>query len=256
MLNTTVNAATHDMEEGKVALVTGVGRAIGLGFAVARELATCGHTVILTGQDLSRTQHLADRLAAEGLSVCAVRLDVTDPATIAECVEFVRTSFGYLDVLVNNAAGGFDIDQSLLTADMARAHVAMDVNFFGPWHTCAAFASLLRQSSHGRIVNISSAAGSLTDGLTSPEIGDLMPGYSLSKSALNALTVKLANAFAGTSVLVNAVCPGETATHPETGDEQNARSPEESAKGVVWAATLGSDGPTGSFFRDGVRLPW
>ncbi|GAJ82180.1 putative oxidoreductase [Nocardia brasiliensis NBRC 14402] len=242
--------------ESKVALVTGVGRAQGLGIAVARELAVRGHQVIVTGRDLSRTEPLAERLAAEGLSVCATQLDVTDPVGIAKSVEFVRDRFGTLDVLINNAAGGFDIDQSLLTTDMARARDAIEVNFFGPWHTCAAFAPLLRESGHGRIVNVSSAAGSFADGLSDSWIGGLVPGYSLSKSALNALTVKLANAFARTGVLVNAVCPGETATHPETGDEDNARSPQESAKGVVWAATLGPDGPTGGFFRDGVPLPW
>ncbi|WP_280391137.1 SDR family NAD(P)-dependent oxidoreductase [Nocardia brasiliensis] len=249
-------AAAQDVQKRKVALVTGVGRALGLGLAVARELATAGHAVIVTGRDLHRTRPLAEQLAAEQLSVCATQLDVTDPAGIAKTVDFVRTEFGALDVLINNAAGGFDIDQSLLTADMARARDAMEVNFFGPWHTSAAFAPLLRESGRGRIVNVSSAAGSFADGLSDPGIGGLLPGYSLSKSALNALTVKLANAFAGTGVLVNAVCPGETATHPETGDEEHARSPRESAKGVVWAATLGPDGPTGGFFRDGVALPW
>ncbi|MBF6544371.1 SDR family NAD(P)-dependent oxidoreductase [Nocardia brasiliensis] len=249
-------AAARNVQKRKVALVTGVGRALGLGLAVARELATAGHAVIVTGRDLHRTRPLAEQLAAEQLSVCATQLDVTDPAGIAKTVDFVRTEFGALDVLINNAAGGFDIDQSLLTADMARARDAMEVNFFGPWQTSAAFAPLLRESGHGRIVNVSSAAGSFADGLPDPGIGGLLPGYSLSKSALNALTVKLANAFAGTGVLVNAVCPGETATHPETGDEEHARSPRESAKGVVWAATLGPDGPTGGFFRDGVALPW
>ncbi len=77
------------------------------------------------------------------------------------------------------------------------------------------------------------------------------PAYSLAKYTLNALTTTLAAALADTPILVNAVDPGRVASHPERGDDDEDRSPAEAAKGVVWAATLASGGPTGGLFFDG-----
>ncbi|MDH6194080.1 NAD(P)-dependent dehydrogenase (short-subunit alcohol dehydrogenase family) [Mycobacterium frederiksbergense] len=247
-----------DRLPNEVALITGVSRKQGLGFAVARELAQRGFEVIVTARTLTDAQYIADLLQGQSLKVAGMQLDVTSNESVHACQEAVAARHGRLNALINNAAGGFDIDQTVLTADLDRAQLALDVNFLGPWRTTQAFAHLLHQSGRGCVVNVSSASGSLTsaEGLTNPHIGGLIPGYSLSKSALNALTIKLAAAFAASGVMVNAVCPGETATHPETGDEQGARSPEDSAHGVVWAATLKLGGPSGRFFRDGVELPW
>jgi NAD(P)-dependent dehydrogenase (short-subunit alcohol dehydrogenase family) len=242
----------------KIALITGVSRREGLGYAVARQMAAEGFDVVISARDRSKAEALAAELAGQDLPATAVQLDVTDGDSVEACRAAVEDGHRRLDVLVNNAAGGFDLDQSLLEADLDIARLALEVNFIGPWRMCQALAPLLQRSHAGRIVNVSSGAGSLTspDGLANPQIGSLIPAYSLSKSALNALTIKMAHAFKGTGVLVNAVCPGETATHPETGDEDEARSPEESARGVVWAATLAPGGPTGGFFRDGRPLPW
>jgi NAD(P)-dependent dehydrogenase (short-subunit alcohol dehydrogenase family) len=79
------------------------------------------------------------------------------------------------------------------------------------------------------------------------------PAYSTSKAALNAPTRVFAAELLGTGVLVNAVCPGWVAT--DMGGE-GGRPVAEGAAGVIWAATLPDDGPTGGFFRDGMPLPW
>jgi NAD(P)-dependent dehydrogenase (short-subunit alcohol dehydrogenase family) len=152
---------------------------------------------------------------------------------------------------------GFDPDRLITDADMTIVRTVLETNLIGPWQVCNAFLPLLRQSPHPRIVNVSSGAGLFSEaGLQHPFLTGVLPAYSVSKSALNAYTLKLADALRKDRVLVNAVDPGQTATHPETGDEADARPASESAKGIVWAATLPDDGPTGVFFRDGVPLGW
>lgn len=105
-------------------------------------------------------------------------------------------------------------------------------------------------------MNVSSGAGSHGDpafGLTSPNA--MGPAYPVAKAALNALTVTFANELRDAGVLVNAVCPGFTATFPG-GEVMGARPVADGAASVVWAATLEDGGPSGGFFRDGKALPW
>jgi NAD(P)-dependent dehydrogenase (short-subunit alcohol dehydrogenase family) len=106
---------------------------------------------------------------------------------------------------------------------------------------CKAFLPLLRKSKHPRIVNVSSEAGSLAS------MGAWTPAYNISKVALNALTRMLAKELRRERILVNSVCPGWVAT--DTGGA-GGRTVEEGAEGIVWAATLRNDGPSGGFFRD------
>ncbi len=86
-------------------------------------------------------------------------------------------------------------------------------------------------------------------------VGGVLPSYTVSKTALNAFTVKLAAELEDTGILVNAVCPGLVATSPEA-EAAGGRPVPEGAASVVWAATLPDGGPTGGFFRDGKPLPW
>ena len=212
------------------ALVTGANR--GLGLEVARQLARRGHTVLAGARD---PDAVPDDLRG-------VRLDVTDEASIAA----VRSSLSSLDVLVNSAAIHYDTWQRVLTADLGIVREALETNTLGPWRVAMAVADLLRASPHGRLVNVSSGAGALTG------MRDGHPAYSVSKAALSALTLMLADALAP-RVLVNASCPGWVAT--DMGGP-GGRPVAEGAAGIVWAATLPDDGPTGGFFRDGRPIPW
>jgi NAD(P)-dependent dehydrogenase (short-subunit alcohol dehydrogenase family) len=217
-----------------VALVTGANR--GLGLEVSRQLAARGYTVIAGARDPAAVPALPG-------DVRAVRLDVTDEDSIAA----VRAELAALDVLVNNAAIHYDTWQRALTADLDVVREAFETNTLGPWRMALAFADLLRASRQGRLVNVSSGAGALTGML------DGHPAYSISKAALNALTLMLAAALRRDGVLVNAVCPGWVAT--DMGGP-GGRPVEDGAAGIVWAATLPDDGPTGGFFRDRRRIDW
>lgn len=225
------------MNTSRIALVTGANRGIGL--AVCRQLAARGYRVWLGSRDFGKGEAAA---RAIGGDVRAVALDVADPEAPARAVAQV----GPIDVLVNNAGVHYDHGQRALAVDWRIVDEAFATNVFGAWRCAIAFAPGMKARGWGRIVNVSSEAGSLAG------MGGATPAYSTSKAALNALTRVLADQLDGTGVLVNAVCPGWTATDMGGG----GRPVDEGAASVVWAATLPDDGPTGGFFRDGQPLPW
>ncbi len=167
-----------------------------------------------------------------------------------------RRASGCLDVLINNAAAYVDWTELASAADLAAAEAVLESNLFGAWRTIKAFLPLLRHSSHPRIVNASSGAGSHGDqqfGLT--RRGGAAASYGISKAAQNALTSTLAAELADTPILIDAACPGLTATWPGA-EQMGARPITEGAASIVWAATLPDDGPGGGLFRDGHPLPW
>jgi NAD(P)-dependent dehydrogenase (short-subunit alcohol dehydrogenase family) len=223
-----------------VSLVTGGNR--GIGREVCRQLAERGHAVVLTARSAGAAAAAAHAVGAEPL-----RLDVTEPASVADAVRRVRDRHGKLDVLVNNAAITYDTWQRAVTADLAVVREAAETNLYGPWLMVQEFLPLLRASDHPRIVNVSSEAGSLAG------MGAGTPAYTVSKTALNALTRMLAAELRGDGILVNAVCPGWVAT--DMGGP-GGRPVTDGAASVVWAATLPDSGPTGGFYRDGRPLPW
>jgi NAD(P)-dependent dehydrogenase (short-subunit alcohol dehydrogenase family) len=230
------------MIDTPVSVVTGANRGIGL--ETCRQLAALGHRVVLTARDPAKAQAAARQIGPE---VHPARLDVTDPDSAAALADELRDRYGVVDVLVNNAAIHYDTWQRPAGADLTVAREAVETNLFGPWQLVQALLPLLRASEHGRIVNVSSSSGAL-DGL-----GARTPAYSVSKLALNGLTKMLAADLAPDRILVNSVCPGWVAT--DMGGS-GGRPVAEGAAGLVWAATLPDDGPTGGFFRDQVAIPW
>ena len=228
------------MPDARIALVTGANR--GIGFETARQLRDRGMTVLVGARDARKGEEAVGRIGQRAL---ALTLDVADDASVAAAFAQIAKDHGRLDVLVNNAGIDYDTDQTAHGADLDRARRAMATNLFGAWACTIRAVPLLREAALPCIVNVSSGAGALS-GMTGGT-----PGYGVSKAALNALTIKLAAELAEDGILVNAVCPGWVAT-----DMGGGRPVADGARGVVWAATLPADGPTGGFFRDGRRIAW
>ena len=222
-----------------VALVTGGAR--GLGVEICRQLARAGMTVWCTARDIEKASATADALHADG-DVRAAALDVGDPSS----VQLLADGLDRLDVLINNAAIDYDTDQRAASADLDRVQRDWQTNVLGAWRVTVALLPLLRASDRARIVNVSSEGGSIS------EMGAGPPAYQVTKAALNALTRTLAAELRDDGILVNAICPGWTATDMGGGGRPVA----EGAASVVWGALLPDDGPTGGFFRDGQPLPW
>jgi NAD(P)-dependent dehydrogenase (short-subunit alcohol dehydrogenase family) len=229
----------------RVAVVTGANRGIGL--EVVRQLARDGYTAILSARDAGKGAAAAERLLAEGLDVVPRQLDVADPASVAAFGTALERDHGRLDVLVNNAAILYDTWQSGVEADLDVVREALETNLLGAWRAVEACLPLLRRSASGRIVNVSSGGGALTD------MGGWAPAYRVSKTALNALTRILAAELRRDGILVNSVCPGWVAT--DMGGP-GGRPVDQGAASVMWAVRLDDDGPTGGFFRDGRRIDW
>lgn len=236
-------------EKKKIALVTGGNR--GLGFETCRQLAQLGISVILSARDISKGEKAAKQLSDRGLDVVFYQLDVSNQSRINNISEQLMQQFTRLDVLVNNAAILYDTWQHAINADLEVVNQAIITNLFGSWKLSQVFVPIMKRNKYGRIVNVSSGAGSLH--YMGSSGGGGTPAYSVSKAALNALTRILAAELRGTGILVNSVDPGWVAT--DMGG-RGGRPVEDGAKGIVWAATLPDNGPTGGFFFDGNPVPW
>ncbi len=237
------------MSDRPIAVVTGAYR--GLGLETARQLAELGHTVILTARRGPEGVAAAEGLAAQGLRVRFHPLDVTDELSIQSLGASIRDTEGRLDVLVNNAGifpdpppgSGRD---SVFDAELATVRSGLETNALGALRLCQGLIPLMQ--GRGRVVNVSSGMGQLE------EMNGCCPGYRLSKVALNAVTRIFADELRNTGVKVNSVCPGWVRT--DMGGESAPLSVEEGARGIVWAATLPDDGPSGGFFRHGQPIAW
>ncbi|GAB3847884.1 SDR family NAD(P)-dependent oxidoreductase [Dactylosporangium cerinum] len=226
-----------------VTLITGANK--GIGFETAKQLTDAGHIVYLGARDVER-----GRKAAAALDVRFVQLDVTDDASVHDALATVEAAEGRLDVLVHNA--GILADG---VVDGPAALRAFDTNAVGIVRVTEAALPLLRKSSNPTVVTVSSSMGSFW-AVTNPERPEsTMPLalYAASKAAATMLTVQYAKSQPG--IKFNALEPGTTATDM-TAAFGIGRSVVESARSVVRLATLGPDGPTGTFQDDHGELPW
>jgi NAD(P)-dependent dehydrogenase (short-subunit alcohol dehydrogenase family) len=231
------------MENGRVALVSGGNRGIGL--EVCRQLAGRGVTVVMGSRDAEQGRAAAARLPD---GVVVRQLDVADPESVEGLARSVEEEFGRLDILVNNAAISNDEGQSGVDADLDRVKEALEANLLGAWRLCEVAIPMMRRNGYGRIVNVSTGLASLED------MGGGSPGYRVSKTALNVLTRILASELRGSGILVNAVNPGWVQT--DMGGSGATRTVDEGAEALVWAATLPNNGPNGGFFRDREPVAW
>ncbi|MFG1817129.1 SDR family oxidoreductase [Kribbella sp. NPDC049174] len=236
---------------GKVALVTGGNK--GIGFEVARQLAQLNHRVVIGSRDEDRGRTAAEKLRSEGAEVSYVVLDVSNPESVATAIQLIDQQHRWLDVLVNNAGTA--------QPEGPPSEVALDVlkrtyetNVFGLVAVTQAALPLLRRAEAGRIVNLSSGAGSLTV-VSRPDWRPEWNGlaYNTSKSAVNAVTVAFASELRETPIKVNAVNPGYTRTDMSPGAD---RPVAQGAAVVVRYAVIPAAGPTGGFFDENGPIPW
>ena len=237
-----------------------------MGLRVANELVANGLTVLVGSRNFARGEAAAKDIGAGAI---ALQLDVTDRASIAAAAERIRTEFGCLDLLVNNAAisntskkPGQSVEEytkstrpSNVSLDEMRA--VWETNVIGVLAVYQAMVPLLRKSSNARIVNVSSGVGSLTMN-ADPAFAYRSifgPVYPASKTALNAITLAMMIELESTGIKVNLVSPGFTKTN--LNGYAGTESVENGSREVVRVALLGPDGPTGTFTRwENSTIPW
>lgn len=241
-------------DDKRVALVSGANR--GIGYAISRLLGEQHIAVILGTRDPNKGAAACSRLQGEGLDVHFELLDVTDEKSIKAATESIRAQFGRLDILVNNAGIQIDGEVDARNIDQEMIKETLQTNVMGPLLLCQQCISFMKTGGYGRIVNISSTLGSLTD-MADPKsgyAGVLTPAYRLSKAALNCITTLLAKEVCDDNILINSACPGWVKT--DMGGDQAPLTPEEGADTPVWLATLPDGGPTGGFYRERTLIPW
>lgn len=267
----------------KIILVTGGNRGIGL--EICRQLDELGNMVILGSRDYQKGMAAAQVL---GKNVIVRQLDVTNEESITKLAEFVKTRFGKLDVLINNAGIGANEERNENTM-IGKMKDAAKANFNGVWKKAKIVVPLLRKAgiisekenaenvpleNVKRIMETNfygawrmiqafvpllqkSENGRIIN--VSSGMGELIslsgeyPGYSLSKASLNALTMMFSNELKGKGISVNAMCPGWVKT--DMGGPDAPRTVNQGADTAVWLATE-KEIPNGKFFRDREEINW
>jgi NAD(P)-dependent dehydrogenase (short-subunit alcohol dehydrogenase family) len=246
-------AMTETLTSARVALITGANQ--GIGFEIARQLGKQGILVIASARDKQKGLAATERLQREGLQAHSLVLDVTVQSTIDAAVAEVDRKFGKLDILVNNA--GIVAERTAPSESrMENFRKTFEINLFGLVAVTQAFLPLLRKAPAGRIVNMSSALGSLTS-VPDPRqtrYGNVYLAYGASKAAVNSVTISFASELRDTAIKVNAAAPGLTATAMNNFVE--SQTVDQGAIAAVRLATLPADGPTGGFFDKNGTLPW
>jgi len=235
----------------KLAVVTGANR--GMGFETCRQLGRLGYRVVLTARDFTAGKDAANKLKSEGLEVEPFQLDLTRPEEIARLVMIARRDWGQVHTLVNNAgiylernATAIGKNISVFDSRMEVIRTILESNALGPLSLSQGIISMMRENNYGRVVNLSSGMGQLS------EMYGGAPGFRLACVCTNAITRIFAHELKGTNVLVNSVDPGWVRTHTK----EATRSIEEGVETTIWLATLPDGGPSGQFFRDKQPIAW
>jgi NAD(P)-dependent dehydrogenase (short-subunit alcohol dehydrogenase family) len=235
------------MTTEKIALVTGANKGIGL--EIVRQLAKAGFRVFLTARDRQRGEEASKTLQQDGLSVEFLQLDVADETSIDKLAKELPSQIDHLDVLVNNAGIYLDASNaSVLEVEPTLILQTLQTNTLGPLRLTQKLIPLLAKSNAGKVINVSSGGGQLTD------MSDWAPAYSLSKTALNAVTGMMAAALRDKHIVVNSICPGWVRT--DMGGSGASRSVQQGADTVTWLATEAPSDLTGKFLRDRKVIPW
>ena len=238
----------------RIVLVTGANKGIGL--EVARQLGKAGHHVLLGARDEARGRAAAKTLQDEGIAVRFVTIDLSDSASLKAVAADIEANEGRIDILVNNAGVAIQGDGLPGSTGLDVVRRTFETNFFGTVAVTQALLPLVKKSSAGRIVNVSSGLGSIA--LNADPNWDYaavkLIGYNGSKAALNMFTVLLAAELKDTGIKVNAVNPGYTAT--DLNGNSGHQSIEEGAAETVRMAQIPDNGPTGGFTSTEGVEPW
>ncbi|MNK51479.1 D-beta-hydroxybutyrate dehydrogenase [compost metagenome] len=175
-------------------------------------------------------------------------MDVDSQESIHQAVITVSDQYGKLDVLINNAGVYLDENKKLLAMDPSILERTMATNFFGAYHVIRSFIPIMEKQGYGRIINVSSEYGALSE-LSYSGVG----AYKLSKLALNGLTRLIAAEIKG-DIKINAVDPGWVSS--DMGGPSAPRTPKQAAESILWLTTAGPEGPNGGLFRDGKPIDW
>lgn len=230
----------------KVALVTGGNR--GIGYQLVKQLAQKGFKVILASRDPEMGYEAVQKLKESNLDISFVVMDVANQESIHQAAITVNERYGRLDVLINNAGVYLEENKRLVVTDPSILEKTMATNFFGVYHMIRSFIPLMEKQGYGRIINVSSEYGAISE-MSYPGVG----AYKLSKFALNGLTQLVAAEING-DIKINAVDPGWVSS--DMGGPSAPRTPKQAAESILWLATVGSEGPNGGFFRDGKQIDW
>jgi NAD(P)-dependent dehydrogenase (short-subunit alcohol dehydrogenase family) len=233
------------MTNPPIAVVTGANR--GIGYEICRQLASRGVQIVLTARKVKAGEAAVKKLAAKNLAVQFRTLDVTSTRSIIALRDFLKRTYGRLDVLINNAGIIAEGDAPGLSVDLEAIRVTLETNTLGPLHLSQVLVPLLRRSKSARIVNLSSGMGAFS------EMEGDYAAYRISKTALNAVTAILAAELRDV-VTVNAACPGWVKT--DMGGPNADRDLEEGADTPVWLALDAPQNLTGKFVRDRKVIPW
>lgn len=234
-------------EHPKTAFITGANK--GIGFEVARQLAKRGFAVFIGARDVAKGRAAAHSLCEEGYEATFIALDVTDPVSIKQAAGTFSQKASHLDVLINNAAILEDHGETILKLNAELLDRTLKTNVVGPVLVIQDFLPYLRESKTGaRIINISSGVSSLAS------MKAYAPAYSISKTALNAVTCQFAAALTSPHIAVNSASPGWVRT--DMGGPGANLSVEQGAETIIWLATDAPATETGKFWQDKKELSW
>jgi NAD(P)-dependent dehydrogenase (short-subunit alcohol dehydrogenase family) len=233
-------------QNSRIAVVTGANR--GIGFEICKELSNVGCHVVLTSRDEGKGKQAAAKLDADKKNIVYHKLDVTDSKDIETLRDWLLKMYGRVDILINNAGIYLDEGISVFNVDENILKKTIDINFYGAFNVCRALVPIMKQNGYGRIVNISSGYGAMS------EMGGYHAAYRISKAALNALTLIMADELREFDIKVNAVCPGWVNT--DMGGNMAPVSAEKAAKDTVHVALMDEKGHTGRFFRHKKTIEW
>jgi NAD(P)-dependent dehydrogenase (short-subunit alcohol dehydrogenase family) len=243
-----VGSKDQKHSQSSVALVTGANR--GIGFEICRSLARQGCDVILTSRVSDEGLEAVEKLTGDSATARILfhRLDITDQQSINDIYDWIIKYYRRLDILVNNAGIYLDEGISVLDIDENVMRQTMEVNFYGAFRMCRKFAPLMKQKGFGRIVNVSSGYGAMS------EMAGYTAAYRISKASLNALTSIMADELRSTSIKVNAVCPGWVSTN--MGGSMAPITPRSAAEDIAHFTMINESGPSGRFFRFRKEIEW